>query len=378
MSNLCNAKERMLRMYKVEKTLAPNGKNSYLVIDSDYKIVEEILLFVKHLENKDFSINTIEKYCWNLKEYFNWLNERKLSFDSIEPRNIIDFISYLDVKKDNPSAHTINNYLSSISSFYEFYEVMGGFISKNPITKKKNESSNFIVKKIYKSQVETSYFKRKTKKSNRAKRLNQNDINTLYNAIPTLSKDADITKRNQLLFRLLYESGIRIGECLGLRLLDYSEPNPSEEFGELYVTKREDVYHKDHSVKTNSRIIPISMDLIYAIDEYVCDCRPQKDKMDTIFVNHGNNNAGLFMKRSTIVRFFNDLSKVTGIHCTAHMLRHTHATELAEFGYEQVYISNRLGHNSIESTNVYVHPSLESQTNAYMRFMNARKDDSNE
>lgn len=361
-------------MYFVEKTLSPKGFTSFIVVDDSFKIVEPIALFLKHLENKDFSLNTVEKYCRNLKVYFDWLEIVNIEFIDIEPRNIIDFISFLDNKNENISPNTINNFLATISSFYQFYEILGGCISKNPIAKTKQNETNFIIKKMYKSQVETSYFKRKVSKK-KTKRLSKNEIDVLYKTIELIGYSDDVIFRNKLLFKLLYESGIRIGECLGMRLLDYSEPNPSEEFGEIYIEKRSDVYHKDHLVKTNSRTIPVSMDLIFAIDEYVCNYRPQKDKIDTIFVNHGNKNVGMFVQRRTIMHLFKELSTSTNIHCTAHMLRHTHASELAEFGYDQIYISDRLGHNSIESTNKYIHPSLESQIKAYSRFINSRKDE---
>ena len=358
---------------KVEKTISPSGYISYLVVnENDYSIVEEILFFIKHLEHKNVSINTISKYCFNLKEFFEWLKVESLNFYEVKPKSIVNFIDFLD-SKGELSPNTINNYLSTLSSFYQFYEVMGGFLIKNPIAKTKNTSSSFIVKKVFKHQVETSYFKRKIHDNHKTKRLFPKDIKILYDSISTLHEEDSLNKRNQVIFKLLYETGIRLGECLNLRIIDYSEPNPSEEFGEIFVIKRNKTYHPDHQVKTNSRAIPVSMELIFDIDDYVCNFRPNT-KIDSLFVNHGNRNNGNFMIRNTITQLFLDISNSTDIKCTAHMLRHTHATELSEFGYDQIYISNRLGHNSIESTNKYVHLSIESQTDAYSRFMESRKD----
>lgn len=115
------------------------------------------------------------------------------------------------------------------------------------------------------------------------------------------------------------------------------------------------------------------MDLIYAIDDYLCTVRPQKDEINTVFVNHSSSSTGKYMIRSSVEKFFMDLSNATGIRCTPHMLRHTHGTELKESGYSEVYIMHRLGHNAIESTNQYMHLSYEAQAEAYYKFLEKRR-----
>src|SRR5699024_10991863 len=139
-----------------------------------------------------------------------------------------------------------------------------------------------------------------------------------------------------------------------------------------FVRRHYPKYHNDHSIKTNERKIPVSMDLIYAIEDYVINVRPFKEAIETIFVNHAYATKGNFMTRSAVEKIFSKLSKEVDIKCTPHMLRHTHGTELRESGYNQIYISNRLGHSSIESTNKYMHISFEAQAEAYERFMTKR------
>jgi len=115
------------------------------------------------------------------------------------------------------------------------------------------------------------------------------------------------------------------------------------------------------------------MDLIYALDDYLCTVRPQKGEISTVFVNHGSSSKGKFMVRSSVEEIFINLSNSVGIKCTPHMLRHTHGTELKESGYSEVYIMDRLGHNSIESTNQYMHLSYEAQAEAYNQFLEKRR-----
>lgn len=63
-------------------------------------------------------------------------------------------------------------------------------------------------------------------------------------------------------------------EALGLRINDFSQPNPNEEIGAVTIRKHVLLYHKSHSIKTHERDIPVSMDLIYAMDDYLCNYCP--------------------------------------------------------------------------------------------------------
>jgi len=77
------------------------------------------------------------------------------------------------------------------------------------------------------------------------------------------------------------------------------------------------IYHKDHSIKTNDRDLPVSMDLIFAIDDYVCNIRPQVKEFDTIFVNHRGYLLGHFMKK--ILRVFL-VNYQLGLESSVHLI----------------------------------------------------------
>lgn len=368
----------IMRTYAVKKTIRESGQHSVVLVDEDLNIVEEVALFLHYLENKGMALNTLESYCRCLKEYFTWLSREELKFYEVNKRSMISFIDFIKSvevgKREEKSASTINKFLASVASFYRYYEGIGGYIEENPISiKGDSQRNNYFLHKVNKSNVDVNFFRQKEKKTKNKKRLFSNQIGMLYKEIECISNDPELNARNTLLFRLLYETGCRIGEALGLRLVDYSEPNPTEQIGTIYVRKHLPYYHKDHALKTNERDIPVSMDLIFAIDDYVCTYRPQKDEIETIFVNHGLVNAGMFMTRSTAEKVFKAISDSVEIKCTPHMLRHTHGTELKESGYSEVYIMDRLGHNSIVSTNKYMHISYEAQVEAYDNFIQQRK-----
>lgn len=360
----------------MEKTLRNNGTQSVILVNSNYEIVEPVALYLEYLEKRGNSLNTIENYCRGLKEYFSWLGHEEMKFYEVSKRDMFSWIEYIELnagRKQKKSARTINTYLAIIGSFYDYFEGMGGYI-ENPIKVAQPQTNSYWKTfNVTKDQVGINFFKRKETKKKNTKRLFQNEVDSLYKGIAELSNDESVNVRNKLLFRVLYETGCRISEVLGLRISDFSEPSPVEEIGTIYIRKHDPLYHKDHSIKTNERDIPVSMDLIYALDDYLCTVRPQKGEISTVFVNHGSSSKGKFMVRSSVEEIFINLSNSVGIKCTPHMLRHTHGTELKESGYSEVYIMDRLGHNSIESTNQYMHLSYEAQAEAYNQFLEKRR-----
>ncbi|WP_224785139.1 MULTISPECIES: tyrosine-type recombinase/integrase [Staphylococcus] len=318
----------------------------------------------------------MESYCRVLKEYFTWLKHEEMKFYEVSKRDMFSWIEYIELdagKKQKKSARTINKYLATIGSFYNYFEGMGGYI-ENPIKTTQTQTNPYWKTfNVTKDQVSIDFFRKKETKKENTKRLFQNEIDILYKGIEHISNDKRVNIRNKLLFKVLYETGCRISEVLGLRISDYSEPSPIEEIGTIYIRRHFPLYHNDHSIKTNERDIPVSMDLIYVIDDYLCTVRPQKDEINTVFVNHSSSSTGKYMIRISVEKIFMDLSNATGIRCTPHMLRHTHGTELKESGYSEVYIMHRLGHNAIESTNQYMHLSYEAQAEAYYKFLEKRR-----
>ncbi|MEF2969221.1 tyrosine-type recombinase/integrase [Paenibacillus sp. M1] len=359
---------------KIEKTLNEAGKRNVVVVDEDYNIVEEITLFLHYLEEKGHSENTIEGYSRDLKEYFTWLNEVGLKFYEVRKADMFSWLEYLKTKvgttDKEKSAKTKNKYMATIASFYRYYEVIGGFVTENPLTyKDDSKNRHFLVQKVSRKDMGFNFFRVKEKKSVKGKRLTREQVEKLYQGLEMLQSDESLNARNQLLFRFLYETGCRISEALGLRIGDYEIQT---KVGVIKVKEHDPLYHKDHNIKSLEREIPVSRDIVFAIEDYILYHRPDDGKHLTIFVNH-ETSPGQYMIRDTITKLFNKLSEQVGIKCTSHMLRHTHGTELTESGFDMRYVQDRLGHNDVKSTSKYQHLSLEAKTTAYESFMRQRR-----
>lgn len=358
----------------VEVAQDKTGKKHVILVDERFKVIEEVTHFLNHLELKRMAYNTIDSYSRCLKLYYDWLSSKKLKYDEVQKRNVINFISFLD--KDSGSkpkaATTTNKYLAAISSFYDYHSNIKRNII-NPFKSSESNKNYYLNKRNNQTKGSNHFFTRKVSNNTETKRLSHNQIVRFYEQLSNNTKYNDINTRNKLMFRVLYETGMRISECLALRMADYSEPDPIDEVGFIQIKQHPDIYHEDHSLKTLERTIPVSMDLLYEIDDYVSTYRPSLKNIKSIFVNHRGSTIGMYMTRKSVNKLFNQVSKKSEVKCTPHKLRHTHGTELIENGYEQEYVQHRLGHKDLDSTNKYVHISTEAQVTAYEKFMKSRR-----
>ncbi|ELU5588312.1 phage integrase N-terminal SAM-like domain-containing protein [Clostridium perfringens] len=139
---------------KVEKVLNSNGDIlTYILVGSNFKEVEPVGNFIRFLQVKNYSPNTIKNYIYDLKYFFEFLESSCQKYDKVEPKELINFIEYLKVikvsgKSDNVisiyeahinfasngglSASTINKILAFISSFYDWVTLNNSNIN-NPI-----------------------------------------------------------------------------------------------------------------------------------------------------------------------------------------------------------------------------------------------------
>ncbi len=160
------------------------------------------------------------------------------------------------------------------------------------------------------------------------KGLRRADIERILAAIPTAQR------RDALLFRLLYETGLRIGEALGLHLHDL-DLAPGDE----HLT----VLGKGDRKRT---VLLDDPKLVSALKRYV----------RTLPYTHGplfqaaRNGRGGPVRYQSVQERWQGYTKQAGVTCTLHQLRHSHATELVNGGVSLATIRKRLGHQHIQTT----------------------------
>ena len=156
--------------------------------------------------------------------------------------------------------------------------------------------------------------------------------------------------RNELLFEMLYQTGMRQAELRGLKDVDVDA-----------VALQIKVLGK----RNKERIIPISRQLLSMIDNY-------KIVRDEQFPERGNvillvNDKGDAMSPTFVYRVVHGiLEGVTTIEQKSpHVLRHTFATHLLNEGADIRAIQKILGHSSLSSTQIYTHNTIEQLKEIY-------------
>ncbi|GAA4475386.1 hypothetical protein GCM10023094_12780 [Rhodococcus olei] len=173
--------------------------------------------------------------------------------------------------------------------------------------------------------------------------------------------DACEHRRDRLLFALLYDAGIRIGEALGLRHEDLAA-------AEREVTVRRRVNANGARAKSPyPRTIPVSGALIRLYADYLNLEYGELDS-DYVFVNLWGRPHGRAMTYSAVHALVRRLRRDTGIDFDPHWYRHTYATRLLRDEVPVEVVSKLLGHASVTTTvDIYAHLSSEDARRALVQ-----------
>lgn len=369
-----------ITIYSIQTARKKNGLEKYVVVDNNYKIFRPLLMHSNRLY-ASHRINTTYNYLSKIVRFLNYLNEKDMEFDEVTESTIVGYINYLQGYQDEVifldntlSGSTINGHLTAIAGFYETLEghsvindIESPFIYKEGFRPSSMNKEFLHHAKKYKRTVK----KRNVKANSRSKNRNNSRGRKTRKEIDTF-RSFITNERDLLMFDLMYNTGMRIGEVLNLQIYDYSSPGP-DGWGTIDVVDREVGEYgsinvaKNRQTKTGGRTIVVYNELLERIDEYLTITRPYVEDEIFLFVSEKGINKGRPFTKENIEKKFRDISEQSEIKITPHNLRHTHITELTEAGYDPLYISLRAGHSNIESTATYQHPSIDSQAMALLR-----------
>ena len=143
-----------------------------------------------------------------------------------------------------------------------------------------------------------------------------------------------------IIYQILFWTGIRIGECLALNLADFNFETRTVSINKNYARhQKHDLILKPKTPKSK-RIITLPKFLCEAINNYV-------EKL----YDYDSNERLFPITRSAVNRHIVRITKKAKIKkIRIHDLRHSHASLLIEMGFSPLLISERLGHENIETT----------------------------
>ena len=187
------------------------------------------------------------------------------------------------------------------------------------------------------------------------KALTVQEITTLVEAAKDPS--APITLRDYLLLELLYSTGARVSEVVGINLNDISESLVGGE--SIWVLKLRGKGGKE-------RLAPLGSYAKAAIDDYLVRCRPSLLKRvneSALFLNV----RGTRLSRVSAWEIVKSAAKKSGLDArvTPHIFRHSYATHLLDGGADIRVVQELLGHASVTTTQIYTLITIDKVRESY-------------
>jgi len=294
-------------------------------------MTEEMDKYVKHLSSeRNLSQHSIDGYLRDVRHFLLYVGDKNKSIKDVDHRILRNYLGYL--QNEGYSRKSIARKLSAVRSFYRF-QVAERKVQKNPADL---VSSPKIEKKL-------------------PKFLKVNAVEELLDA-PDNSTPTGL--RDKAILEMLYASGIRVGELVGLNL-------DSIDYGSLEVR----VLGKGRK----ERIVPIHSEAAEALQTYIKDGRralAKKRKVaqgatKALFLNYRGERLTEHGVRLIMDQYVKAVGLSKGI--TPHAIRHSFATHLLEAGADLRYVQELLGHVDLSSTQVYTHLSKARLKDIYLR-----------
>ena len=168
--------------------------------------------------------------------------------------------------------------------------------------------------------------------------------------------DQIISLRNKAILEMLYSTGGRVSEIVGLNMNDISESN------EVRVIKLRGKGGKE-------RVVPMGSFAVKALDDYVVRVRPAlvlkntKNKNDALFLNQ----RGTRISRQSAWQIVVDSAKKSGLSegISPHVFRHSFATHLLDGGADIRVVQELLGHSSVTTTQIYTLITIDKIRESY-------------
>ncbi|WP_058307825.1 tyrosine recombinase XerC [Gracilibacillus massiliensis] len=285
------------------------------------------LAYLDYLQiEKNASKSTIEAYEKDLSHFFRFLRSENL--ESLDAVNYAIIRTYLTTLHEQGLAKkSINRHISTLRTFYNFL-VREQTVIENP----------FVHLHLPKTATTIPEF------------LYQEEIEKLFDSI---DRSSSLGKRNAALLEVLYGTGIRVSECVNIKL-----------------------DHIDFDLQTilvlgkgnKERYVPFGGFASQALQLYIKESRSlliteKSQPQHFVFLNARGNPLTARGVRLIINKQVNEAALTLHIH--PHKLRHSFATHLLDNGADLRAVQELLGHSHLSSTQIYTHVSKDRLRQVY-------------
>ncbi|NMD70246.1 site-specific tyrosine recombinase XerD [Bacillus sp. DNRA2] len=277
---------------------------------------------------KGLAKNTLVSYERDLRSYLHYLTTVELLEDlnEVQRLQIIRFLA--ELKDQGKSSKTIARHIASIRAFHQFL-LREKVVERDP----------------------TVHIESPQKERSLPKVLSIQEVEKLLESPKVVDH---FGKRDKAMIELLYATGIRVSELIGLNL------------GDVHLTMG---FVRCLGKGSKERIIPIGKTATSALEDYLDNGRAhfvKKQRDEALFLNH----LGKRLTRQGFWKILKRLTREAGIttDLTPHTLRHSFATHLLENGADLRAVQEMLGHADISTTQIYTHVTKTRLKDVYSQF----------
>ncbi len=298
--------------------------------------------FLLNLKVNNYSQETLYNYERDLSVFENFLNDSKLTFDTLKKKDILNYKAFLtsidrktaknEKTRKKLSAYSINRMLSVLRSFFKFLIDNDYNVPLPPDTIK-------MIKTI--------------KKKSQVPELEQ--LVNLIESPEKYEKNKIVAIRNRAIMEVLFATGLRISELVNIKI------NQVDKEGKIFVLGK----------GKKERFVYLTPRAQECLEKYIR--LRGSDQSPYLFIPlRGLHSSDKFKKLSTNylqerIKKYRELLDIN-IPASAHSLRHGFATYLAESGASPAAIQILLGHESLDTTTRYVHASDKYAQGVHKKF----------
>lgn len=261
--------------------------------------------------------NSIKSYISDINKYIDFIGRDNITISALEGGDITEFLCQLNDLGIHPRSQA--RVISGIKSFFNYLK-LEDYIKVSP-------AQNIESPKIGSHLPEV---------------LSIEELDLMINSFDLSLPEG---RRNRAIVEVMYSCGLRVSELVGLNISSiYSD--------EMFIT----VTGKGRK----QRLIPLSDNALNEINLYLIDrskITPKKGDEDALFLNR----RGGRLSRVMVFYIIKNICENSGItkSISPHTLRHTFATHMIEGGANLRAIQEMLGHESITTTEIYLHMNRE-------------------
>lgn len=336
----------------------PSGAVSWTVVDDDFTVVGPAERYLSHLQAIERSPNTVRAYAHSLALWWELLGLRGREWDAAGVEDVAEFARWLRAPADNVivihadaaarTESTVNRHLAGVFGLYDFHTRAGVTLAESLVAWRRVPRGGYkpFLHHVTKGRPILTRPVKLRAPRRLPRTLTAEEVTVLLAACDRL--------RDRFLLALLAETGMRIGQALGLRHSDFVTRRC-----EVTIVPRVDNDNGARAKTMSAVTVPISTALAKLYSAYMHAEYGDLDS-DYVFVNLWAAPVGRPLRYSAVAKLVARLRTRTGIEFTPHMLRHTRATQLIRDGVPIEIVAKMLTHRSVATTSdTYLHLSVD-------------------